>query len=219
MPNQSKDVPRLLLDAFERKRERRRGYSRTAFARDIGVSPAFVSRLFSGEKRLPLHRLKKICHVLELDAEQRAALVQAAALDPFSAKILGAIPRSSRRFGARKAVNLRSGELLEHWWIIPLLIGIGMGEGTSDEIDQVGERLGLSATQLAHALRQLKRANVICERDGRLVAIEPHFYAPTGRSMREVRAFHLATLDHRLYRRDLARSRRADESEHSQIFE
>ena len=52
---------------FDRKRVSTPAYSLRALARDLKVSPAYVSQVFNGKKPLPESRLAEIIRILDLD--------------------------------------------------------------------------------------------------------------------------------------------------------
>jgi len=83
--------------AFRRKKAVHPGYSLRALARDLGVSPAFVSNVFSGKRKPPRDRLEKLCYSLELDVLEKEVVIKALVLDPFSAKVVRAERRLRRK--------------------------------------------------------------------------------------------------------------------------
>ena len=52
---------------FERKKLTNPSYSMRALARDMNVSPAYVSTILSGKKQVAVSRLKDFIKVLDLD--------------------------------------------------------------------------------------------------------------------------------------------------------
>ena len=185
----TKPVYPLLVRALKRKQITRKGYSRQALARDLGVSAAFVTNLLNGKKLPPKDRLSALCRHLELDVPERLALYKAVLLggsrDLSSLKLFQSNLDETKR-------KISSGPIsgaLANWWNLAVLEGLSL-ETPYNEVENLRRSLGISRVQLDKSLLQLKEAGAIEYHEGLPVKKETHLYIPTGRSKAEIRAFH-----------------------------
>lgn len=74
---QSMSAPGIIRQVFDRRREKNGSYSLRAFARDIDLSPSFLSLFLNGKKNLSLNSAYRIGQRLGLDPEEQAALFNA----------------------------------------------------------------------------------------------------------------------------------------------
>lgn len=70
-------APAIIRRVFEHRREKNGSYSLRAFARDIDLSPSFLSLFLNGKKNLSLNSAYRIGRRLGLEPEEQAALFNA----------------------------------------------------------------------------------------------------------------------------------------------
>jgi uncharacterized protein (TIGR02147 family) len=187
-------VAKLLLSAFRRKCASRPGYSQSVLARDVGVSAAFITNIFSAKKSVPFERLKDISRCLELDVPERRRLLEllAQAALPAGSSF---IKENSKQpvLRKRKIYEGPQNDLLSNWYTIAVLEGLCL-EAPLQSLESLRKRLRISKTQIDGVFRFLREAKLIVEKDGAWVKAESHLYVPTGRSKKELRNYHEALL-------------------------
>lgn len=160
-----KTLAALLKSAFKRKKASHPGYSLRALARDLGVSPAFVSNILAGKKMPPKDRLEQLSYCLELDLLEREQLVKYVRLDGFSVKVLGKRPQRDKNLKVRRTSEASNEHVLSSWMNLAVLEGLTLKEPYND-LSALRLRLGISVAELKRALANLHAAGVIEERDG-----------------------------------------------------
>ena len=66
-PQQVDRINSIIKRYLERKKENNNAYSNRAFARDMGLSPTFISNILTGKKTLPFKHLEKVITILNID--------------------------------------------------------------------------------------------------------------------------------------------------------
>ena len=93
-------------------------YSLRALARDMGVSPAFISLLLNGKRKLPLRMLPEISRILDIDFETQALLKK------LLEKEKGSWIEDDERRTLKRNWNLankRNLSALRSWFYLPIL--------------------------------------------------------------------------------------------------
>jgi len=197
-------VPSILRAAFLRKKQSNPGYSLRALARDLGVSPAFASKVMSGQKLPPKDRLEKLSFLLELDVPEKEVVVKAVLLDSFGEKVLGA---PAKKRSPRATADASPKQILSSWANLAVLEGLSL-ESPLNELAGLGARLNLSPALVRRAIETLSAAGLIEETEGGWRKKEQLLYVAGGRSKSEVRAFHAAMIEKA--RRELDKIAQAD---------
>jgi uncharacterized protein (TIGR02147 family) len=179
----------ILNAAFKRKRIQRPEYSKRALARDLGVSPAFVTNLFKGKKTLPNSRLLDIIRILELDIHERNRLIEIVALGNIPSGVLGAQRGAKMILGDRHVHEGPNMHLLANWYNLALLEGLDL-EPPHNTIAALKKRLRLTNSQIENALDCLIKTGTVEVENGQFRKVAAHLYIPSGRSKKEIRQFH-----------------------------
>lgn len=66
--NRNKKIHTILKSFFDKKRAKNTYFTLRGFAKKLGVSPSFASRILSGKQDLPIERLNQIAEILEIDS-------------------------------------------------------------------------------------------------------------------------------------------------------
>lgn len=182
----------ILKAAFKRKRATRRGYSANAFARDLGVTPTFVSNMLNGKKLPPRERINDISKILELDSTEKRSLIQSILLQkeasPLIRKYLrDQVPPSARSL--RVPVSPNTYNIFTRWWIIPILESLTL-ESPLNNGSSIIHRLGISSKDYEIGIKFLLNEGLIEKTNNGYVKKNSHLYFATGRSKRDIRQFH-----------------------------
>ncbi len=193
------DSQNILLNAFNRKKERNPAYSRSALARDLGVSAAFVSNVFTAKKAIPPELYEKLCYALELDSLEKNNLTEAMLLEKSQkGQMFEAVKNTLETREASPALTRKSTELsvnlLTHWYYLAVLENLSTVSAQKNP-ELIAQRLGLSDYQLSDALDFLSSNKLIEKKNGGWVKSENHLYFPVGRSKQSVRNFHKQMID------------------------
>lgn len=181
----------ILKSALKRKQAQHPGYSLRALARDLEVSPAFVSGLLNGKKLPPKNRLEKLSYCLELDVLEKETLVKTVLLDRFSVRLVNTKSKSQqlKNWRHRKISEISTKNVLSSWVTIAVLEGLTLAEPFCQP-ESLQKRLGISRMEFDRAIESLATAGLIAEVDGKWRKKDEHLYLSGGRSRKEIREFH-----------------------------
>lgn len=191
----------LLRAALVRKQASRPDYSLRALARDLDISASFVSNFFSGKKRLPLHHLEKLIHLLELDIHERELLMGAMLEDQLEDAPLEFKRRANRRPAPvaleGRDVHPSTAQVspLSQWYYLAILESFGGLRMELRSLDLVRSRLGLTEAQFSRALHDLVELGLLRTTDDGYEKVSQQTYFAAGRSKADVRRFHSQMID------------------------
>lgn len=172
----------ILKEHFERKK--RKGYSLRALARDLGVSPAFVSNVFSGKKKPPLKLVQKAAKVLDIDSvavlEIRRQLQGEESVAPIPGK------GSGTRW---KPASKKSLSALRHWYYLAAL-ETTLCKDFDGTAAYIARRLALPPSTVEITLRDLVALGLLEEKEGKVRKPTKHLDIASAESKAEIRGFH-----------------------------
>lgn len=184
----------ILESFFDRKKASQPGYSLRAFARDLGVSPAFASLVMKGKKRLPLRLVDRAVRVLDVDMESAYKLKQ----EYVPEEILRSHRLLDRQFMNNHAdwvlQERQKLKALRHWFYIAIL-DLTTCADYDGTVEQIARRLGLALPTVEVALRELVELGLLVEKDGRLVKTTKDMRLAASQSQADIRRFHSQLLD------------------------
>lgn len=193
--NNTLSVPAVFREVFEERTKRNPRYSLRAFARDLEVSPGFLSRMLSGKKAtLSFRRAVDLGRRLKLDEQVERRLVKAAAL--------GAIrDLDCRRFLAAgwgnegpdnqfHVVELDQFRALAEWHHLAIL-DLSQVASFNPSIPWIAEQLQITTAQVESAVERLVRLKLlVIEEDGTWRKTNSKIVIPTKQSDPAVREHH-----------------------------
>ena len=178
----------ILKFYLERKKVSKPGFSLRLIARELGVSPAYVSNIFRGKKGLPRRRLARLFALLEMDDIARLQLKSA--LDPEDAAPRSTLTESDQVFLRKyKTLEQCKYDILRHWYNIALL-DLTNTKGFESDPDWIAQRLGIQRLEVELAIRNLKAAGLLEENNGQLKKKDKHRRFPAKVSALLVRSYH-----------------------------
>ncbi len=142
------------------RQEKNSAYSLRAFARDLGVSPALLSQIFSGQRNISGNTLIKISEKLELSPLEMQELFSAESLKS-KAKHTKFLPMDADEF-----------DVIADWYHFAILSLADVANSRFDAV-WIAERLGIAATVAEDALRRLLRMGIIEKRGKGFKKITP----------------------------------------------
>jgi uncharacterized protein (TIGR02147 family) len=191
----------LLKQYLNRKQEFNPAYSLRAFARDLKVSPSYVSLVLSGKKKLSAKTLERAIAVLDLDDNAAMNLKRMMAAESPEGKML---LENSLEQGSRSSVQgyrpLPKGKIsLLHRWYYVAVLDLMTCSGFRSDIDWISKRLGITLDEVREAIFALERLKLIQVTDGSWKKASPKVRIPTTQSQSEVREFHRQMIEMSLH--------------------
>lgn len=184
------NIGKILNRAYQRKRNSNPHYSQRALARDIGVTPAFVTNMLKGKKIPPLKRLNIIFKKLELDISERAYITKILVFKPEAISSKKYLDYTDDNKILKRKISLTNNRgFLSKWWNVAILEGLTL-ESPYNQPEFLKKSLGLTNQQWESAINCLKEEDLIYEEDGQYYKKDLHTYFPAGRPKKEFRDFH-----------------------------
>lgn len=181
----------ILKKHFEKRKSEDRAFSLRAVSQRLGVSPAHLSRVLSGQKPPSYALLLKLGRALDVDAETMTALRSAHSHHLDDATVV-------RRGPAEAAADRESWDLAEketfsvlrQWFYLAILefTTLKSFDGTAGSI---ARRLGVGPGAAEVALKELQSLGLLTEKNGRLRKAKKHLrWSTNSKFLPDVRRFH-----------------------------
>lgn len=183
----------ILKDNFLRRNNANPRYSLRAFARDLEMEAAQLSRIFKGTQNLSSGKARAIAGRLfesELEREYFVSLVEMVTAKKQKAK--DEAQDRVRRLGASRAPNV-SAEALPHlssWVHIAILDLLAIHPLTPRQDGVIAKLLGISALEVRIALESLQKSGFLRVKRGRLEKAEPSLRTSSGTPSATIRNLH-----------------------------
>lgn len=173
---------------FKRKQMNNLSYSMRAFARDLKISPSYLSGILSGKKKFPTSKTSDFIKILDLD--DVACLQLRRALDTSTSISKITLDDDDKSF-LKKYVPLPRIKinLLKHWYYVALLDLTTVSDFKNDP-HWISKKLGISLFETTLAIENLKRLGLLKEDCDSLVKVNKKIRFPTNISQKIVRDFH-----------------------------
>ncbi len=154
------------------------GYSLRAFARDLGVTHAYLSMVLRGKRKLSPQKL--VFFSQKLNLEQK-----------FLASYLGKNSQKKKVVQSSISLNQFSSYLkvLGDWYYIAVLDLINTKDFTYDPV-WISRRLGINSNLVAPAVQVLREIGLIEISKGKYKKAQPHLEISTKQSLDAVRLYH-----------------------------
>lgn len=172
---------------FERKRVAQPRYSLRALARDLKVSPAYISQVFNSKKKVPETRLAELIRLLDMD--DIAVLQLKDALHPGEKRKTALAPADFAFFDRFRPLDQQKYAVLERWYMVALL-DLTTLEDFDPRPAWIAKRLGISPTEAELALATLQEHGLLKEVDGKLTKADLKLRFPTKTTQLVIRRFH-----------------------------
>ncbi|MBO9667102.1 MAG: TIGR02147 family protein [Bdellovibrio sp.] len=194
MKHKSSEPHLLIASAFQKKQKKHPTYSLRALARDLKMSPSFLSGLMKGSKSIPLSRVRLLAEKLGMDETAEGILRRAIILKQLPEEQAREIQKQSGKSGLEflsgfQEQDLTNVHLFRHWYHIAILDLSTCTDFRSD-VAWIAKRLGLKIAEVTQALSFLTSAGYLIEEKGRLVKAESLLRTPTLKSHEAIRNFH-----------------------------
>jgi uncharacterized protein (TIGR02147 family) len=176
-----KALREFLQDALIQGRLRNPSYSLRALALRAGLSPAALSEILSGKRRVTQERAQKVLAKLGASPDKTDAIL----------KHLG----KSAQTAPPQALTIDQFYLVAEWYHFAIL-SLAETEDFSDSPEWIGQRLNLSPAMALKALERLERLGALQRnRKGHLVATGSSLTTPDEITNRAIQQQHAEVLD------------------------
>lgn len=177
------DYSSLLTTEFLQKRRKNPGYSLRAFARDLDISPAFLSQILSRKKNLSVDLAKKVALKIGWTSPKRACFNRLVELQNVST----GEPDMSWRIQQDQV------ECVAAWYHFALIEWAKI-HGGIHSVTKVASAFDISVREVKDALERLVRIGLMTNNDSGYYATQRNYSAPDLPS-EAVRSFHAAFLE------------------------
>lgn len=173
----------ILAELNQRKRSNG-SYSLRAFARDLQVSPGFLSSLISGQKKPTLDRAKKLIRRMALSQRDSDLFLS-------SLSGIGYFPSLDEQ---KQLISDDEFKLISEWYHLAILSLLKVKDSKSSP-EWFAKRLGVNALIVKEALMRLKRLNLITSENGKLKQPGKGIRTSTDIPSEAIRHYHRQNLD------------------------
>lgn len=168
----------FLYDLLLQRKARNKSYSIRAFARDLNLSPAYVSQVLNKKRNLSLDQKLKIAAGLGID---------------FSAFKLNHNEDNSVLDLDIIEQTLEHEKILKHWYHFAIL-SLAQLKPLNCNSKIIAKRLGLTAGEASEAVKRLTHFGYLEKLDGKLVRSKNAFIIDSKKSSQSLRQFHFSRL-------------------------
>ncbi len=174
----------LILSELNERKRSNPSYSLRAFARDLELSPGFLSSLINGQKKPTLKSAKELIKKLALS--QRDAKL-------FIASISG-IEYKPSETEQRQLISDDEFKLISEWYHLAIL-SLTKVKGAKSTPDWFAKRLGINVSLVKEGLQRLERLNFLVNENGRWKQIGRGIRTSTDVPSEAIRHYHRQNLD------------------------
>jgi uncharacterized protein (TIGR02147 family) len=191
----------MLAEFISKKQAGRQSVSIRLFARNFGVSAAYLSRILAGKRKIPLSRVEQICERVDAPKEWKKLFKLVAAYEG---------SKSAHQNEFRKQIETLTAKHPEYTmvsdacfqiicgWQHGAIIELTKLKGFKSEPAWIAARLGISVMDTHLAIDRLLRFGLLIEQGGRLKASAAGFSVPDVSSS-AIRQFHEMMLSKALH--------------------
>jgi uncharacterized protein (TIGR02147 family) len=155
----------IIKQYFERKQDTNPAYSLRALARDLKVSPSYVSGVLNGQKKISQKSLTKLVRTLDIDDEAALYLKMALLLEDVEDTELRKrleSPVNGRPFQKFRPISRKKNALLSKWYYVAVLDLMTCVHFKSDTL-WIARQLGILLSEAEDAIETLKKLKLIEE--------------------------------------------------------
>lgn len=189
---ESLDYRRWLHEQIESRRQKVPSYSLRSFAGKIGVSPASLSQILSGKRRLSKKMAQQIAVRLCLSPGETHSLVQSAVLERFQ-DLSDPRPATNSTSASGFEVEMDSFRIISDWYHLAILNLLELPTCKPDAA-WFARRLGISLLDAHQALQRLQRLGFIVKDGRKLKRIRKSLSTPNGVPDAAIRKYHYQNL-------------------------
>ncbi len=176
----------VLMTALKRKQENFPHYSMRSLARDLGISPSYLSKILNGKKGLPLKYIGEIEKRLDLDQIERKKLETLVKKEPVETSTSKS---STERLVKYEPFGDGDIRLLEKWYYLAIL-DLTTCDNFIYDLDWMSERLGIGKSILKDSIKWLLDQGYLKEDCSSIRKSTLKLRFPASKSKNEIRNYH-----------------------------
>lgn len=167
-------------------------YSLRALARDLGVSPAFVSLCLRGKKKVSFNRALQLAKHLKMTKSEVDILIKLMTLLEIKNRKQKEdfILRNHQTDWEIIFETRQTFKILEKWYYLPILELTTLPQFVPSH-EWIADRLSLSPYEVKSAIEKLLEAGFLKKQGAQLIKTHSKMQIPTQKSYQEIRDFHL----------------------------
>ncbi len=190
---ESSEALKFLRQRYLEKLKANPKYSLTAYARDLGLSPSFVSRLMTGKRPITMQLATQIATICGMSASETARWVSEIILNaPKNAKISTKVRNSilkNKNIALVKNYDVERFSTISHWYHLAIL-NLTMTKGFRANVSWISKRLSITTVEAQDALSRLLALGLLKKEGKTLICTDQSFFVATKKSNLGVREFH-----------------------------
>jgi len=161
-----------------------------AFARDLGISPDFVTQILNGKKRINVSRAVEIAKALKLTETEKSSLVDAVSHESgIDLKV-----REEVNYDALVDLSKEEFIAVANWYHFAIL-DLVTTENFQPNSSWIANKLGISVSDAEMGLARLLKIGLLIEKDGTIKKANRQVRFPTKVSIDAVREHHNQMMD------------------------
>ncbi len=179
------ELHKILKKYLKKKQISQKGYSLRVLAKQLKVSPSFLSRMLNGKKAVPQKILLELRKYLNIEDEVFGSLLPANA-EIAKEKIKRPIDTQLKDwdFADKKSISI-----LRQWFYLPILEFTTL-KNYDGRVESICERLGLSKTSVEIALNEMETLGLLEKKDQKYKKTKKKIRWASSNSEIEIRGFH-----------------------------
>lgn len=192
-----KSAHEILNAHLEAKKAKNPRFSLRMVAKKLDISPAYLSKILSGKKPLPLPRARALAALLELDALALRQLERAVVAKKVNAPAAEAnasfrLEEAGASLPSESFSVTQSFGALDHWYYLPILEFVTCADFTPDRI---ANRLGLRREVADRAWARLVAEGLVAQENNQWKKVTRKLRFPAARIDPRIQKHHLKMLD------------------------
>lgn len=180
----------VLKSFLQKKNKKNNLYSLRAFARDLGISPAFVTQILNGKKRINVSRAVEIAKALKLTETEKSSLVDAV----FHESGIDLKVREEVNYDALVDLSKEEFIAVANWYHFAIL-DLVTTENFQSDTSWIAKKLGISVADAEMGLARLLKIGLLIEKDGTIKKANRQVRFSTKVSIDAVREHHNQMMD------------------------
>lgn len=169
-------VQKFLFDSYNERRAKNPRYSLRSFSRTLGVSPSYLSMVFSGQRVLPDKKFQELANRL--------------GLSPFEADLA---TRNQTEASTKAVVTEDRFRLIADWRHFAI-VNLSKVKGHRADSRWIARRLGIDVMEAAECLQRLQALGLISILDGKIAVSESNATTSEDIPSGAIRKFHAGLL-------------------------
>ena len=194
MESATNQSTQFLQEYFIEKKQKNSQYSLSAFARDLGLSVSFVSRLLRGERPLTLKQVVQISTLLELSETETKRLIQTVSGKSKNKRLIDKIESKKKNNLTPIKFEIERFKMISQWYHLAILSLIHVSDFQSSPA-WIAKRLGITTIEAESAIQRLLKLGLIEKNNHVLSRAKGSIFVKTKQSEAAVREFHSQMID------------------------